>query len=110
MKTCLSLPILTLFGITPAIAAENFTCTVDRIPIRYEVSGEKLLGYENDLSGLPNTFDVLENTEKGIIATRHDPYRLVWITIDRKNGKFLEKLEWISGTYEETYSGICEQR
>ena len=96
---------ISCMAVTPSFA-ETLACKDERGVTKYEVRGNKLLGHEDDVSTQPNVYDLLQNSRNGMIAIRHSPDRLIWMTVGR-DGKFIRKLEFVSGKYEETYSGYC---
>jgi hypothetical protein len=98
---------LFLLSLTPAYAATSagWICQVSSIPIRYEVRKNKLLGYENDLTGKPNTYAIRINTAKKLVAARIFNRRRVTITIDKPSRRFLEVMT--IRKYREASSGNC---
>jgi hypothetical protein len=97
-----------------AQTVEAWTCkfgpdgeTARPFEMRYEVKGRNVLGYEDDLTGKPNIYDIVEDTGVGLIAIRHQPDSLTFVMIDRRSGKFTLRYVHISGGYEERDTGAC---
>lgn len=83
-----------------------------------ETSSKLLSAYDEDLTGKPNLFEIIENSVDGLIAISHrselstpnttSSMRLVVIIINKKTGEFKQTGYIVPNNYEETYVGKCE--